>query len=125
MSRELARLDKPIPPLYMAHFVLRTRDLQGVKTWYEKVLGARAVFENPVASFLTFDREHHRLAIVQKHMVENWLAAMTYLERKFPERWGRRDRLRVEINPREVLSELLAVSCEEVDEAVEAAAQSR
>ena len=28
MSRELARLDKPIPPLYMAHFVLRTRDLQ-------------------------------------------------------------------------------------------------
>ena len=65
MSRELARLDKPIPPLYMAHFVLRTRDLQGVKTWYEKVLGARAVFENPVAAFLTFDREHHRLAIVQ------------------------------------------------------------
>ena len=67
MSRELAGLDRPIPPAYMAHFVLRTRDLKSVKTWYEKVLGARVVFENPIAAFMTFDREHHRLAIVQSN----------------------------------------------------------
>ena len=65
MSRELDSLDRPIPPAYMAHFVLRTRDLQKLKAWYEKVLGARAVFENPIAAFMTFDSEHHRLAILQ------------------------------------------------------------
>ncbi len=65
MSRELDSLDRPIPPAYMAHFVLRTRDLQKLKAWYEKVLGARAVFENPIAAFMTFDSEHHRLAIIQ------------------------------------------------------------
>jgi hypothetical protein len=27
----------------------------------------------------------------------NWQAAMTYLERRHPERWGRRDRLRAEL----------------------------
>lgn len=36
--------------------------------------------------------EVRAVAIVQKHMVDNWQAAMTYLERKFPDRWGRRER---------------------------------
>ena len=36
------------------------------------------------------EAEVRAVATVQKHMGTNWQAAMTYLERKFPKRWGRR-----------------------------------
>ncbi len=65
MARQLAPLDRSIAPIQMAHFVLRTRSLETLKAWYGKVLGARVVFENPVIAFMTFDEEHHRLALVQ------------------------------------------------------------
>lgn len=35
--------------------------------------------------------EIRNVNIVQKAAEENWQAAMTYLQRRFPERWGRRD----------------------------------
>ena len=31
--------------------------------------------------------------IIQKAMTESWQAALTYLERKFPARWSRRERV--------------------------------
>lgn len=34
----------------------------------------------------------YAVAIVRRQMPESWQAAMTYLERKFPQMWGRRDR---------------------------------
>ena len=71
------------------------------------------------------EAEVRAVAIIQKHMEDNWQAAMTYLERKFPDRWGRRDRLRVDLNPKEALEELLALSTEELEEAVETAARNR
>jgi hypothetical protein len=36
------------------------------------------------------EAEIRAVAMVQKQMPEHWQAAMTYLERKFPARWGRR-----------------------------------
>ena len=36
------------------------------------------------------EAEVRAVAIIQKHMERNWQAAMTYLERKHPQRWGRR-----------------------------------
>jgi hypothetical protein len=36
------------------------------------------------------EAEIRAVATVQQHMKTNWQAAMTYLERKFPSRWGRR-----------------------------------
>ena len=36
------------------------------------------------------EAEIRAVATVQQHMGKNWQAAMTYLERKFPQRWGRR-----------------------------------
>ena len=68
------------------------------------------------------EAEVRAVAIIQKHMDNNWQAAMTYLERKFPQRWGRRDRLSVEVEPRAALAELLALRLEDLDEAVETAA---
>lgn len=38
------------------------------------------------------DAEMAAVLHVRNAMHNNWQAAMTYLERKFPERWGRRDK---------------------------------
>ncbi len=84
----------------------------------------------PYAEFLEAVKEAEReaevraVAMVQKAMPENWTAAMTFLERKFPQRWGRRDRTPVEVDPREVLAELLGSSPEEIEEAVSEAADN-
>lgn len=48
----------------LAHFVLQTSQLPAMRDWYMKVLGAHAVYENPMMSFLTFDEEHHRIALL-------------------------------------------------------------
>lgn len=39
--------------------------------------------------------ELRALALVQKAMPENWAAAMTWMERKFPDRWSRGERREV------------------------------
>ena len=43
------------------------------------------------------EAEVRAVAMVQKAMPDNWTAAMTYLERKHPGRWGRRDRVTMEM----------------------------
>ena len=48
----------------LAHIVLMTGQLPALREWYCTVLGAHVVFENPGLCFLTFDEEHHRLALV-------------------------------------------------------------
>ena len=49
----------------LAHVVLQTTELARLKDWYLKVLDARVVYENSSSAFLTFDDEHHRLAILE------------------------------------------------------------
>lgn len=49
----------------LAHVVLQTTDLAPLKQWYLEVLDAHVVYENEFIAFLTFDDEHHRLAIMQ------------------------------------------------------------
>jgi catechol-2,3-dioxygenase len=55
---------KPIPPAIFAHFVVRTTKYDAMRRWYETVLNARTVFDDGRICFLTYDDEHHRLAIV-------------------------------------------------------------
>ena len=62
-SRRL-RIEDAIPPIRLAHFVLRSSHYEETKAWYETVLGAHVVFENPLLCFMTYDEEHHRLAII-------------------------------------------------------------
>lgn len=52
------------PPAKLAHVVLRTSNLQEMVHWYETVLGAKPVFQNEILCFLTYDEEHHRVAIL-------------------------------------------------------------
>jgi len=54
----------PIVPAKLAHFVLRTRRYDELVAWYRTVLGADVVFRSERLTFLTYDDEHHRLAII-------------------------------------------------------------
>lgn len=51
-------------PSRLAHYVLRTNRLELLSRWYCDVLDAHVVFTNGKLSFLTYDEEHHRLALV-------------------------------------------------------------
>jgi catechol 2,3-dioxygenase-like lactoylglutathione lyase family enzyme len=48
----------------LAHIVLMTRRMAELRDWYATVLGAHVVYENAGLCFMTFDEEHHRLALV-------------------------------------------------------------
>jgi catechol-2,3-dioxygenase len=53
-----------ISPRKLAHVVLHTRsNLDAMVEWYCTVLGARIVFNAGRLIFLTYDDEHHRIAI--------------------------------------------------------------
>jgi len=60
---KLARDRGRVPPAKLAHFVRRTTDLAPMVRWYETVLGATVVHSDGVLAFLTYDDEHHRIAI--------------------------------------------------------------
>jgi catechol-2,3-dioxygenase len=55
--------DTVVPPRHLAHFVLKTARFREMIDWYKTVLGAQATFENEMLAFLTYDDEHHRVAI--------------------------------------------------------------
>ena len=54
-----------IKPAKFAHFVLRCSDKNASVDWYSAVLGMEVVHGNDMIAFLTYDDEHHRLALVQ------------------------------------------------------------
>ena len=68
------------------------------------------------------EAEVRAVAIVQKHMNNNWQAAMTFLERKYPHRWGRKDRVTVDVDPGEALATLLALAPEDIEATIDQAA---
>ena len=53
-----------VRPSKFAHVVLRTRNVSRSARWYETVVGMKPAFENDFVAFLTYDDEHHRLALV-------------------------------------------------------------
>ena len=55
---------RPIAPALFAHFVLRSANMQPMVDWYMTVLDMHVVKRNDFICFLTYDDEHHRLAIV-------------------------------------------------------------
>ncbi|KAI1155830.1 Glyoxalase/Bleomycin resistance protein/Dihydroxybiphenyl dioxygenase [Nemania diffusa] len=57
--------NKVISPKSMAHVVLKTPDLKAMSTFYKTFLGAHASWENEQMAFLTYDEEHHRIALIE------------------------------------------------------------
>jgi len=52
-------------PQKLAHVVLISRQKDALRDWYVKVLSARVQFDGELMVFLTYDDEHHRIAIAQ------------------------------------------------------------
>jgi len=55
-----------VSPLKLAHIVLRTARFDEAKQWWATVLGARVGFANELLAFLTYDDEHHRIALINR-----------------------------------------------------------
>jgi len=47
-----------------AHVVYQTGQPSAMRDWYCSVLGAHVVYENDALTFITFDEEHHRIALL-------------------------------------------------------------
>ena len=62
--RHLAPATQPVSPAKYAHFVLRTGQFDKMAEWYKTVLAARIVFRDERLCFLSYDDEHHRLALI-------------------------------------------------------------
>ena len=50
-------------PSKFAHVVYSTRRFDEMIDWYQKVFEATVVYQNPMLAFLTYDDEHHRVAL--------------------------------------------------------------
>ncbi|HKQ63613.1 MAG TPA: VOC family protein [Methylomirabilota bacterium] len=63
-SRTLPQASQRISPQKFAHVVLKTANFDAVIAWYATVLQARVAFRNDFIAFLTYDDEHHRVAVI-------------------------------------------------------------
>lgn len=52
-----------LKPISLAHVFLRTNKFDAMVAWYKKFLNADARYESGRIAFLSFDEEHHRIAI--------------------------------------------------------------
>ncbi|MFZ9706851.1 MAG: VOC family protein [Ilumatobacteraceae bacterium] len=52
-------------PIKFAHVVLKTTRYEEMLSWWKKVLSAQVRYGNDFISFLSYDDEHHRMAIVK------------------------------------------------------------
>ncbi len=51
------------------HVVYRTRRFEQMVQWYEMVFDAKVRYQNPVLAFLSYDDEHHRIALINLAIV--------------------------------------------------------
>ena len=52
-----------LSPARLAHVVLRTNAFETMKEFWKTFLGGHATHENEMLSFITYDEEHHRVAL--------------------------------------------------------------
>jgi catechol-2,3-dioxygenase len=55
---------KVLSPSLLAHVVLRTASLERMVNFYTTFLGGTITYGNDVISFITYDEEHHRVALI-------------------------------------------------------------
>lgn len=65
MSDDLAKIrDAMVSPSKLAHFVVRTSRYPEMLDWYKTVFKAKPAFESEMIAFLSYDEEHHRVALI-------------------------------------------------------------
>ena len=78
---------KPIAPSLFAHFVLKSSNAAAMVDWYTTVLNMRIVYRDDMLSFLTYDDEHHRLAIINiggLHAPDDKSTGLSHVAYAFP-----------------------------------------
>lgn len=63
-------MNTTIRPTTFAHIVYRTYQFDEMLAWYLAVLGGRVQYQNPAIAFVTYDEEHHRVALVNLGMLK-------------------------------------------------------
>ena len=58
-----------IRPARFVHVVYRTRRFAEMVQWYETVFDAKVRYQTPVLAFLSYDDEHHRIALINMAVV--------------------------------------------------------
>ena len=58
------RIKSSPSPSRLAHIALRTNRIHELTDWYCKVLGAHVAHASDKVAFLTYDEEHHRIALI-------------------------------------------------------------
>ena len=59
-----------IRPARFVHVVYRTRRFEQMIEWYRAVFDCKVQYQNPVLAFLTYDDEHHRVALINLSAVK-------------------------------------------------------
>jgi catechol-2,3-dioxygenase len=59
-----------IRPSSFAHVVYRTYRFEEMLEWYGKVFGATVQHRSPAIAFLTYDGEHHRVALLNLELIK-------------------------------------------------------
>ena len=75
--------DEGLAPGYIAHWVVKTARTEEMVAWYGIVFGARVVHQDDRLTFLTWDSESHRLALLRVPAVLRYLLPLAKLRRKF------------------------------------------
>jgi catechol 2,3-dioxygenase-like lactoylglutathione lyase family enzyme len=79
------RTDRPAndaAPDFLAHWVVKTARREEMIAWYGEVFGARVVHRDRQVTFLSWDHEHHRLALVAVPRVLRHLFPLARMRRK-------------------------------------------
>jgi len=58
-----------IRPSRFVHVVYRTRRFEEMIAWYQAVFDCKVQYQNPALAFLTYDEEHHRVALLNLSVV--------------------------------------------------------
>ncbi|WP_256354366.1 MULTISPECIES: VOC family protein [unclassified Variovorax] len=58
-----------IRPTSFAHVVYRTYRFQQMLAWYVKVFDGKVQYQSPVIAFVTYDDEHHRVALLNMGII--------------------------------------------------------
>lgn len=66
-----------IRPKTFAHVVFRTYRFEQMLQWYVTVFGGEVQYQNPVIAFVTYDEEHHRIALLNMGIIKGESQART------------------------------------------------
>lgn len=66
MNAKVPTANATISPAYFSHIVFYTRRFAEMIDWYRTLLGADIMLQSERIAFLTFDDEHHRVAIIKR-----------------------------------------------------------